>query len=56
VLSRPHRKGDAQHQDSKRQMAHILLDLEARFATWAGCTSPGCEILSSVSLRYGLIC
>jgi hypothetical protein len=39
-----------------RQMAHILFDLEARFATWAGCTSPGCEILSSVSLRYGLIC
>src|SRR6267154_6617386 len=39
-----------------RQMAHILFDLEAPFATWAGCASPGCEILSSVSSRDGIIC
>src|ERR1700730_5045552 len=39
-----------------RQMVHFLFDLEAPLATWAGCARPGCETLSSVSSRYGVIC
>jgi hypothetical protein len=56
VLSRPPARETPSTRIPSRQMARILFDLEARFATWAGCASPGCEILSSVSLTYGLIC
>ena len=56
-LSRSHRKGDAEHHDGNQTNGpYALLFGSAALATWAGCSSLGCEILTSVSSRYGVIC